>query len=377
MCPQGRARCRQVEAMEIREKWQLTTSWLDELPKTTAGMAGVVVFLCAGLLVLRLPTWGFVLGLLSLLAVLCWLALSGEPVVQLTWPSEPGQPPQSVAATSRGEPAKLSQLEPLEMIELPGGEFWMGSPEGELGRSADETRHRVRVSGFAMASYPVTQKLFQEVMEQNPSSFQGEPHPVESVNWFDAVMFCNKLSERVGLQPCYRFVESTQHPAADRGSARARVRPHVEWYQMADGYRLPTEAEWEYACRAGTQTTYGFGDDEAQLGDNAWFDGNSEGDTHKVGTKKPNGWGLHDLHGNVWEWCWDWYAGYQVISDDHNSVIYTGAIGPATGSKRVLRGGSFFNGPRNLRCASRLRFEPGNQNWVIGFRCVRGSSRPL
>lgn len=250
--------------MEIHEKWQQTTSWLDELPKTTAGIAGVVVFLCARLLILRLPTWGCVLGLLSLLAVLCWLALSGKPVVKLTWPSVPGQPPQSIAATHREEPAKLSQLEPLEMTELPGGEFWMGSPEGELGRSADETRHRVRVSGFAMASYPVTQKLFQEVMEQSPSHFKGEFRPVARVSWFDAVRFCNKLSVRMGLRPCYRIVVSKRKQTGDAESA-TKTPLEVKWDQTTNGYRLPTEAEWEYACRAGTETAYSFEDKPQSL----------------------------------------------------------------------------------------------------------------
>lgn len=361
--------------MEIREKWQQTTSWLDELPKTTAGMAGVVVFLCAGLLILRLPTWGFVLGLLSLLAVLCWLALSGKPVVKLTWPSVPGQPPRFVAAAPLGEPGKPSQLEPLEMIELPGGEFWMGSPDSELGRSTDEIRHRVRVSGFAMARYPVTQRLFQEVMEQNPSNFKGELHPVERVSWFDAVRFCNKLSERDGLQLCYRIVEPKQDRAADGQAAQVEVLPEVEWNHTADGYRLPTEAEWEYGCRAGTETTYGFGNDEAQLGEYAWFEANSKGATQNVGTKKPNRWGLQDLHGNVFEWCWDWYAGYQVTSDNDNSVSLTCPVGPPSGTERVLRGGSFNFVPWNLRSAGRFRFQPVFRSWFLGFRCVRGASR--
>ncbi len=177
-----------------------------------------------------------------------------------------------------------------------------------------------------MAKYPVTQKLYQEVMEQSPSYFKGESLPVEQVSWFDAVRFCNKLSERVGLQPCYRIEE-------------AEAQPEVEWDQSANGYRLPTEAEWEYACRAATETAYSFGDDAAQLHEYAWFDGISEGRAHEVGHKKPNGWGLHDLHGNVWEWCWDWYGDYQVSND--LTVSQANTIGPPTGNGRVLRGGSF------------------------------------
>jgi formylglycine-generating enzyme required for sulfatase activity len=262
------------------------------------------------------------------------------------------------------------------MLELPGGEFWMGSPENESERYDDETRHRVRVSPFAMAKYLVTQKLYQEVMEQSPSYFKGESLPVERVSWFDAVRFCNKLSERVGLQPCYRIVEPKQgkdKPADEE--AQAEAQPEVEWDQTADGYRLPTEAEWEYACRAGTATAYSFGDDAAQLGEYAWFKGNSENRTHEVGTKKPNGWGLSDLLGNVWEWCWDWYAEYPVTSDNDKSVSLVCPVGPPSGDWRVLRGGSFGGEPWSLRSANRNRREPTDQVRGRGFRCVRGSAR--
>lgn len=252
----------------------------------------------------------------------------------------------------------------------------MGSPEGELGRSTDETRHRVRVSGFAMASYPVTQKLFQEVMEQSPSHFKGELRPVDRVSWFDAVRFCNKLSVRMGLRPCYRIVVSKRKQTVDAESA-TKTQLEVQWDQTTNGYRLPTEAEWEYACRAGTETAYSFDANPSLLGEYAWFVGNSKGRTHTVGLKQPNGWGLYDLHGNVWEWCWDWYADYSVTSDNDKGVILTGPTGPATGHKRVLRGGSFSNEPKFLRSADRFSFMPEDQTWFLGFRCVRGSGRPL
>ena len=372
----------QVETMALRAKWEQTSRWLDELPKTTSGMVGVVVFLGAGLLIMRLPTWGFVMGLLGLLAMLCWLALSGQPVVKLTWPSEPLPAPEPLPTpTTTRKPDEAAQRalinEPLEMLELPGGEFWMGSPENEPGRRTNETRNRVRVSPFAMAKYLVTQKLYQEVMEQSPSYFKGESLPVEQVNWFDAVRFCNKLSERVGLRPCYRIVEPKQDQPADGEAAQAEAQPEVEWDQTADGYRLPTEAEWEYACRAKTETAYSFGDDPEQLGEYAWFEGNSESRTHEVETKTPNGWGLSDLHGNVWEWCWDWYAEYPVTSDNDNdkSVSLVCPIGPPSGDGRVLRGGSFANKPRYLRSANRSWDVPTNRNQRRGFRCVRRSAR--
>jgi formylglycine-generating enzyme required for sulfatase activity len=192
----------------------------------------------------------------------------------------------------------------------------------------------------------------------------AEDRPVDSVSCFDAVRFCNRLSEKAGRKPCYRITE----PEAGSDAA-----PQVEWDREADGYRLPTEAEWEYACRAGTETAYSFGDDAAQLGEYAWFEVNSERHTHEVGTKKPNGWGLHDLHGNVWEWCWDWYEDYQLTPDNDKSVSQVCPIGPPTGDRRVLRGGSFAFEPVELRSAARGWFLPEDRMQAWGFRCVRGA----
>ncbi|HNN95092.1 MAG TPA: formylglycine-generating enzyme family protein [Pseudomonadota bacterium] len=363
--------------MDLQERWEQTTVKLDELPPRWAGLAGFCVFLAAGLVVVRLPSWGFVGGLLGLLLLLVWLALSGKPVVKLVFAPEANtaagataSPPEPVP--SPPVPRRPSEL--LEMVELPGGAFWMGSPESEAGRDETEARHRVQVSGFAMGKYPVTQGQYTEVMDQNPSHFQepaedGESRagrPVEQVSWFDAVRFCNRLSEREGCTLCYRI----QEPAEGTGAE-----PLVEWDQAADGYRLPTEAEWEYACRAGTETAYSFGDDAAQLGDYAWFAENSAGRTHAVGEKKPNGWGLHDLHGNVWEWCWDWYQSYKVTSDKDTLVTLTHPIGPPSGSWRVLRGGSFGREPGSLRAANRGSYVPEVRDGDLGFRCVRGSVR--
>ncbi len=296
--------------------------WLDRQPDRVCWPLGLALGTIPPLgMMLVHPTAGLVTFGLTLGAAV-WLGLTGDPIA-----------------------LPVADLpEPLMMLELPSGEFWMGSPPSEPDRYDDETRHRVRVSAFAMAKYPVTQKLYQEVMEQSPSYFKGDSLPVETVSWFDAVRFCNKLSERVGLRPCYRVVEPA--PRKTEGEeAQAEAQPDVEWDQTANGYRLPTEAEWEYACRAGTETAYGFGDDPAQLGEYAWFEGNSESRTHEVGTKKANGWGLHDLHGNVWEWCWDWRGEYQVTDDNDKSVSLVCPVGPPSGDWRVLRGGSFATGP--------------------------------
>ena len=193
---------------------------------------------------------------------------------------------------------------------------------------------------------PVTAGLYNEVMQREPIPPAQERLPAVEVNWYDAIAFCNRLSVREGYRRCYR----------------RRFRRWVcDW--RADGYRLPTEAEWEYACRAGTATRYAFGDDPERLGNYAWFAGNSSR-LQAVGQKSSNRWGLYDMHGNVWEWCWDWYSAY-------GSEVAMNPVGPASGSSRVVRGGSFFNSPVVLRSARRGVDHPESRGEFGGFRCVR------
>ncbi len=169
-----------------------------------------------------------------------------------------------------------------------------------------------------------------------------------NVTWDDAIAFCNRLSDREGYRRCYR---------------RRFKRWVCDW--RADGYRLPTEAEWEYACRAGTTTRYAFGDDPERLGNYAWFAENASGQVQAVGQKWPNRWGLYDMHGNVWEWCWDRYSERYLPDEVVNPV------GPASGSFRVVRGGSFDVSPELLRSARRDGDLPEVFAVSLGFRCVR------
>ena len=195
--------------------------------------------------------------------------------------------------------------------------------------------------------YEVTQTEYENVVGSNPSHFQGDVRqPVETVSWFDAVGFCNGLSERERIQPYYKI---------DGG--RVSIVGGV-------GFRLPTEAEWEYACRAGTTTKWNFGDDETMLDGYASYVGNSEGKVHEVGEKKPNLWGLYDMHGNVWELCWDWFHEYEAES-------VKDPMGRSNGEHRVLRGGAFSDPPRCLRSAYRSGRLPGDRSRYVGFRPAR------
>lgn len=235
--------------------------------------------------------------------------------------------------------------EPRGMVWIDGGTFTMGSPVSESGRSSNEgPQRRVTVSSFYIGRYPVTQKEYQELMGVNPSAFKGPNLPVEQVSWFDAIEYCNKLSIKEGLAPAYTI----------NGV-------NVSWNRGAGGYRLPTEAEWEYACRAGTQTPFYTG---TSITDAAWYSKNSMGNSQPVGEKLPNPWGLFDMHGNVLEWCWDWLAAY-------SGGAQTDPQGPLLGTDRVYRGGCWRFESHQLRSAFRFGNHPNLKTFFLGFRVVR------
>jgi formylglycine-generating enzyme required for sulfatase activity len=230
------------------------------------------------------------------------------------------------------------------LVLIEGGTFTMGSPENETGRRKHETQHQVTVSGFYLAKYPVTQNEYERLMGTNPSNFRGQNLPVENVSWFDTLEYCNKLSEAEGLSPVYAFSGSGETLAA-------------EWNREADGYRLPTEAEWEYACRAGTATPYNTGEnitkEQANFGSKM---------TSDVGSFAPNAWGLYDMHGNVSEWCWDLLGPYPVETQSDPE----GAQPPWT--HRVIRGGCWYCSPEGVRSAYRVVASPWGRESNIGFR---------
>jgi formylglycine-generating enzyme required for sulfatase activity len=267
----------------------------------------------------------------------------------------------------------------IEMVSIPAGTFIMGSPSTEPGRFHDETQHSVTLSSFSMGKYQVTQEQYQAVMGTNPSNFKsavagesGTPGklPVENVSWYDALVFCNKLSIIENLTPVYSISGSTD--PADWGTVPSSWNETWNASVMvsgANGYRLPFEEEWEYACRAGTTTAFNNGNDDnnntTSVGAVAWNSNNSNRKTHQVGLKTANAWGLYDMHGNVWEWCRDWYA-----------FLYSEYYPTYTG-KKVLRGGSWSSLGIDLRSASRHSDSPGRSDYDdegYGFRLVRSGS---
>ncbi len=274
----------------------------------------------------------------------------GTPPVAEDWgeesPSKPAQPPRTIPGPPAKEvtPSGRPPLQPagevitnsigMKLVLIPAGEFLMGSPDSDSAASKRERpQHRVRITRpFYLGVYPVTQEQYERVMGKNPSNFTGDlQRPVEQVSWEDATESCERLSKKEGKT-----------------------------------YQLPTEAEWEYACRAGSTTKWCFGDSDSQLGEYAWHRGNSGGTTHPVGEKEPNAWGLYDMHGSVWEWCADWYK-----EDYYSASPAIDPKGPDPAGLRVLRGGSWDAHPGCSPSANPSRISPRPRHYGAGVRLAR------
>ena len=279
-----------------------------------------------------------------------------------------------VTVQSAAAPAEESEDIPVDdgFVWIEDGAFLMGSPETENWRIDDETQHEVTVSGFWMSPCEVTQAEYERLMEVNPSSFKGDNLPVESVTWLDAARFCNAVSAETGLTAAYVINGET-----------------VTWDRSANGYRLPTEAEWEYACRAGTTTPFNtihatspeeanyYGHYPYEIEENYFDDsvletrpGRYRQTTVEVNSFSPNPWGLYNMHGNVNEWCWDLYGAYDLT----NTVDPTGA---ETGTRRVYRGGGWNDFGKNLRSAYRAAGELNMASYNLGIRLVRSAGKTL
>jgi formylglycine-generating enzyme required for sulfatase activity len=299
-----------------------------------------------------------VLGLLMWCWFRPWSSSSPTPSIASTQPTDPVQPLPEVSAAAPEPPPGPAALPmviensiDMKMVLIPAGTFDMGSQASDPFAVADEKPpHRVRISQpFYLGIYEVTQEQYRHVVGFTSSYFsatgQGKEvvagidtslFPVENVNWETASAFCEKLTA----------LEAKEQPG---------------WV-----YRLPTEAEWEYACRAGSTTIYSFGDDRTELDDYAWYGRNSGGGSghpYPVGTKRPNDFGLYDMHGNVWEWCQDYYGPYEGDAVD--------PLGPEQGSERVRRGGSFPHDHNACRSATRGKLNPTHVNYNLGFRVAR------
>jgi sulfatase modifying factor 1 len=306
------------------------------------------------------------------------------PAARREKPAEAARKPV-VRADSSGPPEQITNSIGVKLVLIPAGEFLMGSPDENKDADASEKpQRRVRITRpFYLGVTEVTVGQFRHVVEwtkyrteaerngkggvgqdegkgmfrqdpkftwRNPGFPQGEDHPVTNVSWNDAVAYCNALSQLEGLKPYYQI-------DGDKVSVLG-----------GDGYRLPTEAEWEYACRAGDPARYSFGDDAASLGDHAWFGGNSENKTHPVGRKQANKFGLFDMHGNVLEWCGDWY-GATYYGASPSPVV--DPSGPFDGSGRVIRGGSWCVAAGGCRAAYRYGYAPTVTYLYLGLRLAR------
>jgi len=250
-----------------------------------------------------------------------------------------------------------------DYVYVSSGDFQMGDTAGG-GYSSALPVHTVYLDGFNISKYQVTQGLYQSVMGYNPGNFKGIRQPVNNVTWYDAIEFCNKLGEREGYQPVYTISERNPETGYPIISAE------VTWGRNSFGYRLPTEAEWEYAAKGRYNELSSIYSGSNDIDSVAWHYGNSGGAAHAVGTKAPNRLGIYDMSGNVWEWCWDWHGEYMNIEQNN-------PMGAYSGSARVVRGGSWRDTAENAGSAFRAFDNPSHGYSDLGFRIVLSRNSPF
>ena len=244
------------------------------------------------------------------------------------------------------------------MIPVEGGEFLMGSSKEDKGAySFEKPQHKVLLSDFSIGKYPVTQELYELVTNKTPSYFKGAKRPVERVSWYDAVEFCNALSKKLEYDCYYNINKEEQEPESQR-------KWKVTTNKGANGFRLSTEAEWEYTARGGVHKSNYVYAGSAELDEVGWYDENSHKESKEVGLKAPNALGIYDMSGNVFEWCWDWFGSYDKAAKK--------PIGAKSGLNRVDRGGSWNYGFNYCRVAYRNFFKVPNYRYhFLGFRLTR------
>jgi len=308
-------------------------------------------------------TLGREIGAAAAIALLA-LALAGCPTDA---PPERAGPRRATVRVGDGVYMSMTWVAP--------GSFAMGQAG-----VAEPVRQVTLTRGFYMGMHPVTQEQFYAVMGANPSRFQGSDYPpaageaqgrrpVERVNWYHAIAFANRLSILQGLEPVYSIAGMSSADADAWLYANVPTGWNETWNAAtanwnASGFRLATEAEWEFAARAGTATQWSFGDTDANIDYYAWTNSNADGMTREAGLLRPNAWGLHDMHGNVWEWVWDRFGAFDV-----NPA--TNPTGAAAGSFRVIRGGCWSVAPVFARSAFRFNVSPVDRHFILGFRVVR------
>jgi sulfatase modifying factor 1 len=250
----------------------------------------------------------------------------------------------------------------FKMIICPKGSFWMGTKD-YVQYNNEMPMHKVKMNKkLWMGETQVTQELWNMVMKWNPSTSKNNIKlPVDSVTWYDCLIFCNKLSELDGFVPCFSLTNIEM--AGDH-----TIKATVEWNRNANGYRLPTEAEWEYCAKAGTELIYSGSNDITEV---AWYRESSNNETHEVKTKKPNAWGLYDMSGNVSEWCMDQYDKKAYKDRKNKNNVENPILWSNTPSTHILRGGSYLDSAVDCRVAVRHRFLSDRYLYWTGFRLVR------